>query len=236
MREWLNLLGPSAKVNDPPKWFERDAGDTRLSHDRKLLGEKYPDLQFALDFRLLKAVLRGSITLTEERSGIPNTIKTRIIFPDNYPDTEPFAFDDGDHFPHIGDRHFYTTGLCCLWLPLESQWRKGEVNGLLNFVDQVSIFFERQLIYDASGMWAWGERGHNEKGYIEFLEDKLGGDYSSIKVFLPLLLEQTFVGRKCPCGSRRYYESCHKHKVEEIKEAIKYFNDKGIYRLTNNSI
>lgn len=223
---------------EPLKWFERDDGDVRLAHDRKLLAGKYPDLQFALNFKLTKVILRGSITLTEEISGVPSIIKVRIVLPDKYPQIEPVAFDDGEHFPHIPDRHFYTIGMCCLWLPVESLWKTDETDSLLDFVDQVSIFFERQLVYDAGGGWIWGERGHDEKGYIEFFEEQLGNDHDSIKAFLPLLVEQTALSKKskCPCGSNRAYAYCHKSKVEEIKEAIRISRDAGISRLAEEYV
>lgn len=226
MREWLHLLGRLPKNNGQPKWFERDAGDARLAHDRKLLAQKYPDLEFALNFRLQKVVLRETITLKEEHSGIPTRVKVQIVFPDDYPLTEPIASDNADQFPHIADRHFYKDGQCCLWLPLESQWRYEDKNTLLNFVDQAAIFFERQLIYDASGgIWAWGERGHGIAGYIEFLEEQLGGDFQKIEVFIPLLTGKATIYNKskCPCGSSRNYNICHKAKVDYIRNAISRF-------------
>jgi hypothetical protein len=226
MREWLHLLGRSPKNNGEPKWFERDDGNARLAHDRRLLTGKYPDLEFALNFRLQKAVLRGTITLKEETSGIPTRIKNRIIFPDDYPETEPTASDDANQFPHVADRHFYKGGECCLWLPLESQWRSEEDDTLLNFVDQVAVFFERQLMYDASGgVWAWGERGHGDAGYIEFLEEQLDANYQTIQKLMPVITGITVIYNKskCPCGSNRDYSFCHKQKIDYIKDKISRF-------------
>lgn len=233
MREWLHLLGPISKRNDPPKWFERDDGDARLAHDRRLLAERYPDLEYRLNFRLQKVVLRGTITLTEEITRIPTRIRTRIEFRDDYPEIEPFALDAGDHFPHIEDRHFYKEGGCCLWLPVESQWERENQDSLLNFVDQVSLFFERQLIYDAGGGWAWGERGHREAGYIEFLEERFGTSYETIERFLPLILERSSISGKarCPCGNGRKYNACHKQHVDDVKSAMKRHRDTGVFRL-----
>lgn len=228
MRDWLNLLGhmPPNKIGE--KWFGQDAGDARLAHDRRLLAKDYPNLRFTLNFALSKAVLRGKIVLREENSGIPTPINVKIVFPDDYPSGEPLAMDDGNQFPHIADRHFYQNGVCCLWLPLESQWNAGNENTLLNFVDQTAIFFERQLMYDAGGSWAWGERSHGNAGFIEFLEENLNGNSETIEIFLPLILNEIFVHNKskCPCGSRRNYNLCHKQKVEYIKNSIKTFASK----------
>jgi hypothetical protein len=224
MREWLHLVGHLPRNWSGPKWFETDEGDARLIEDRRLLSDKYPDLSFALNFRLQKAVLRGTITLKEENTRIPTTIRTKIILPDGYPEYEPFAFDDDDQFPHIADRHFYKNGLCCLWLPLESQWDPKDKVTFLNFVDQVALFFERQLMFDASGSWAWGQRGHGVDGYIEFLEEQLGGQ-QVIEAFSPLLFGKTTVSNnsKCPCGNGRNYKSCHKQNVDSIIKSVGKF-------------
>lgn len=228
MRDWLYLLGRMPPNKTGEKWFERDAGDARLAHDRRLLAETYPNLKFALNFALCKMVLRGTIILREENSGVPTSVKIKIIFPDNYPFVEPLAMDGGNQFPYIADRHFYRNGACCLWLPLESQWKAEDENTLLNFVDQTAIFFERQLMYDAAGKWTWGERGHGSAGLIEFLEENLEGDSEMIETFLPLILSETFVHNKtkCPCGSRRNYNLCHKQKVEYIRDSIKTFTSR----------
>lgn len=233
MREWLHLLGPMGKPSDPPKWFERDDGDARLAHDRSLIRSAYPGLTFALNFKLRQVTLRGTITLKEEKSGIPTPIQTKIILPDDYPDREPISADDGDHFEHVADRHFYKTGVCCLWLPLETQWRRDDPEALLNYVHQVAVFFERQLMYDASSFWAWGQRGHDKAGYIEFLEERLDGDEKLIELFLPVILGGSQVHRrsKCPCKSGRDYIRCHKARVEGIKNLIADTRDIGINHL-----
>ena len=222
MRDWLHLLGRLPNNNDNQKWFESDVGDNRLAHDRKILKEKYPDLKYLLNWKFRKALLSGTITLVEEKSGIPSTVKVRVIFPNNYPESEPLAVDGGNQFSYIADRHFYKTGVCCLWLPLESQWEKNDENTLLNFVDHVAIFYERQLIYDATGnkIWAWGERGHGVEGYIECLEEKLECDQATLETFLPLLTNEMNIHdkSKCLCGSRQNYGKCHKKKVEEVKK------------------
>lgn len=223
MREWLSLLGHTPANKKGEKWYERDAGDARLAYDRKIIAGKYPSLKYALNFQTFKAILQGEIVLREENSGIPTPIKIKIVFPDNYPDNEPTAMDSGNDFVHIADRHFHPNGACCLWLPMESQWNKKDENTLLNFIDQLAIFYERQLIYDSCGYWVWGERGHGEKGFIEYFGEILGGDGKTVEAFLPVLSNDTFISNKakCPCGSNRNYNLCHRRKVEFIKNSFK---------------
>ncbi len=220
MRDLLYLHVHTPEIKPADKWFERDEGDARLAHDRRLIAAKYPDLKYVLNHRKKIVFLRGYITLKEETSGIPTRIGAKIVFPDNYPIKEPFAIETWNLFEHIADRHFYKDGVCCLWLPPESQWRADDENVLLNFLDQVAIFFERQLIYDATGgkVWAWGERGHNRSGYIEYIEEKLRIAPDKLHLFLSLITGQTELDKKsrCPCGSRRPYQHCHMPVVIDL--------------------
>lgn len=220
MRELLHLHGLTPQNKRNAKWFERDEGDSRLAHDRKLIASKYPDLKYGLNYRHRIVFLCGQIVLKEEGSGIPTRISTKIVFRDAYPKVEPFAIETSNLFKHVADRHFYPNGICCLWLAPESQWNGEDESGLLGFLDQVAVFFERQLIYDASGgeAWPWGERSHSEKGYIEYIQEKLGVDSEKLQIFLPLITSKAALDKKsrCPCGSRRPYQFCHLQTVIEL--------------------
>lgn len=227
MRELLSLVGHTLRTEGRPHWFERDEGAERLAQDRALIRRDYPDLKYGLNYRLRRVFLDGTITLRAE-CGIPTRIKTRVIFPDTYPQHEPMAYETGNRFKHIADRHFYTDGGCCLWLPVESQWSPREATALHPFLDQVSTFFERQLIYDASPdkQWAWGERGHNIVGYIEFIQEALGGDASMVSNFEGLLSgrEEIDLASYCPCESGKKYKYCHARRFARLIERLGAYN------------
>lgn len=224
MRELLYLVGPTPGADSRQRWFQRDEGEERLAHDRTLIERDYPTLKYGLNYRLRRVFLDGTITLRAV-CGIPTQIKTRIIFPDEYPEHEPMAYETGDMFPHIADRHFYPDGGCCLWLPVESEWRPREETTLHNFLDQVSTFFERQLIYDASPekRWAWGERGHGIKGFIEFIQEALGGDASLVNNFAGLLSgrEEINPASDCPCDSGKRFKYCHAKRIAKLIERLR---------------
>jgi len=177
-----------------------------------LIRADYSDLTYALNHRSKQVFLDGVIKLRAE-CGIPTRIRTRVMFGDGYPGDEPLAFEIGNLFLHTADRHFYSDGCCCLWLPVESQWKSDNPTALHTFLDHVSTFFERQLIYDASPekQWAWGQRGHGIKGYLEFIQDRLGNDTSLIGRFVGVLSgkEQISPNSHCPCLSGKKYKSCH---------------------------
>lgn len=221
MRDLLSLhVHTPPKIDDGEKWFERDAGDARFTRDRRLIKTKFPTLKYGLNHRNKSVFLYGEICLKEESSGIPTKIDVKILFPDDYPKIEPIAMETSNLFEHIADRHFYPNGICCLWLPPESHWIADDQNALLNFLDHVAVFFERQLIYDSTGekIWAWGERGHGRSGYIEYIQEKLFVDAKKLQNFLPLITGTAFLDKKtrCPCGSRRPYQFCHLPTVVEL--------------------
>lgn len=223
MRELLYLVGPTPKTDGRTRWFERDEGDERLRRDRALIRHDYPDLKYGLNHRLKTIFLDGTITLRAE-CGILTRIKTRVIFSDSYPQYEPIAYETGNMFTHIANRHFFPNGRCCLWLPVETQWKPREATALRGFLDQVSTFFERQLILDASPnkRWAWGQRGHGVEGYIEFIEDTLGGDTSLVSNFAGLLSgrEEIAPSSDCPCERGKKYKYCHGKSVAKLIEHL----------------
>lgn len=223
MRELLYLVGHTPKADGKRRWFEQDEGDERLARDRALINRDYPDLKYGLNYRLRKVFLDGVITLRAE-CGLPTQIKTRIVFPDAYPEHEPMAFEIGDMFPHILDRHFFPNGRCCLWLPIKSEWKPCETTALLGFLDQVATFFERQLIYDASPnkRWAWGEWGHEIRGYIEFVQETLEVDTSLVSNFAGLLSgkESISPASNCPCESGKKFKYCHAKRLAGVIERL----------------
>jgi len=220
VRDVLFLLGHTLKAEGPKQWYEYDDGDERLAHDRKLIAAPYPSLRFGLNFKTKLNFLEGALTLRSD-CGVPTEIPIRIVFPPDYPETELVALDKSGLFRHIADRHFYKDGRCCLWLPPESQWNGNDLDALRSFLDQVALFFERQLILDAdpSGAWAWGRRGHGVTGYIEFIQEQLGEDARLIGIFSDALVGAVTISAraKCPCESGRPFKRCHGPIIDRLK-------------------
>src|SRR5262249_32002220 len=95
-------------------------------------------------------------------------------------------------------------------------------NALRCFLDQLVVFWERQLIYDDCGKWPGSAYGHDQEGYLQFVEEQLGGDAKLAGALAPLVLGGFSVGRNehCPCGSRRKFKRCHLWTVEEIRRQV----------------
>lgn len=219
-----------ASTNKP--WYERRSVAARLAEDRNWVGREYPGLSFLIDEERESITLDGTITIKEE-CGVPTQIATKVLFPRSYPDNEPIAYDSGDRFPHVAVRHFYKDGGCCLWLPPETLWRADDPLALHGFLDELSVFFHQQLVFEATGcvIWPGQERGHNVDGYIEFVDEQLGADASLIPVLAPLFAGR-HVGRNepCPCFRGRKYKLCHQDMVEVITRRIGVLRTRELFQ------
>ncbi len=88
------------------------------------------------------------------------------------------------------------------------------------------MFFDQQLVYEAErkGIWLGEQRSHGAEGYLEFIQELLGGEQRLLAIFVPILLRQKTVhiqsNDRCPCGSGRKYKRCHKASIEEIQKRV----------------
>ena len=208
-----------------PPWYERDGG-LRLVHDRSLLNRLHPQLSYGINPETGLMCLRGNLEY-RLACNVPTRVAVCIVFPPDYPHREPVAYDSDNRFPHVADRHFYANGRCCLWLPPESSWKPGDSDALGDFVDQVALFFDRQLVCEAQPperriQWPGGERGHGISGYLEYIRDVLGGDEGAAAALTPVLVGHRRIGRnqQCPCGSTRKYKKCHLSPVIRARQTL----------------
>jgi hypothetical protein len=205
-------------------WYQQDGG-ARLAQDRACIAEMFPELSYRIDETSERVFLDGTITLLAE-CGIPTSIAVRVEFPSDYPQGEPRIFEVAGRFTHVSDRHFFADGQCCLWLPPESRWKSNDPDGLCRILEEVAVFFDQQLVYEAEGLdvWPGGQRSHGDEGYLEYLQEVLGGDQQLLAVFAPILAGlkkgHTQSNDPCPCGSRRKYKRCHKQRVEEVRRRM----------------
>ena len=205
-------------------WYQLDGGP-RLAQDRACIAEMFPELSYRIDETAERVFLDGAITLVAE-CGVPTSISVRVEFPSDYPQGEPRIFEVAGRFPHVSDRHFFADGQCCLWLPPESRWKSNKPDGLCRILEEVAVFFDQQLVYEAEGLdvWPGGQRSHGEEGYLEYVQDVLGGDQQLVAAFVPILAgpKKGYAQSNdlCPCGSKRKYKRCHKQRVEEVRRRL----------------
>ena len=213
-------------------WY-KDGDSVRLADDKALIVDRYPGLVFRIDDEMERVYLEGLITILAD-CGVPTSIAVRLEFPYDYPQREPRAFDATEAFPHEINRHFYEDGACCLWLAPESSWDPSDPDALASFLDQLVIFFDRQLIYDATGGidFPGKFRGHGDAGYLEYAEELLGCNSPLMMALTPVLANSALVGRnkKCPCGSGVKYKRCHLGSVERVIRSIGSDKVRQIFR------
>jgi SEC-C motif len=213
------------QANRIKAWFEKGQGAARLKSDKALVLEAYPTLEYHIDKDTGALCLKG-VFAYDSKSGIRDEIKLRVVFPFLYPEREPRAYDVESHFPHTLERHFYDDGYhdgrCCLWLPPQSKWKASDQDGLLVFLDELALFFERQLIFDATGKWPGSEYAHGNTGYHEWIEEMLGGNEVLVIKLGPVLANQVNTTRNdpCPCDSGRKYKRCHLSTVDHIRRKV----------------
>ena len=216
-------------------WYEKGGG-ARFSSDRALVEVSYPSLRF--EVKDTRVSLEGNLTIIAE-CGIRTDIATILKFPWSYPDCEPVAFDAQKRFKawpdrRIEDRHLNQEGWCCLWLPPCSPWDANDPVALRAFLDQLVVFYHRQLIYDATGIWPGQAYGHGRDGYVEFIRERLGGEAGLAELLVPIITRQVTIGRndRCACGEDRKFKYCHLQVVEDFRRQIGLESLKRIFTST----
>lgn len=203
----------------PQAWYERMDGAESLRSERALIQEHYPSLSYRAEPDGGQMHLEGEIVLQSD-CDVATAISVRIDFPIGYPRGEPKAYDAVGRFPPSDDRHIFKNGQFCLWLPPCSRWDDNDPQRLLRFLDEVTVFLERQLICDATNgrVWPGPQYRHGAAGYEEFILSELGDDRELFHSLRPVLSGRFHPGRNemCPCGSNKKYKRCHCELVERI--------------------
>ena len=206
------------------EWYERDAA--RLESDRKLLAQDYPGLALLVNDSGKRVKIVGTLCLTSE-CGVLTPVAVEIRLPRDYPSSEPLAYDTERRFQPapgkiIEDRHICSNGQFCLWLPPNSPWSADDPQVLLKFLDQLSVFLDRQLIYDVTGEWPGPHYDHGPGGYRQFIVEQLHGDEELFLKLGPVMAGELSVGRNeiCPCGSRIKFKRCHADTIAAIQRKV----------------
>jgi hypothetical protein len=192
-------------------------GRERLEQDQALLSESHPDLAISVVEGRVEA--NGPIDITVGEHEICLRYQIRLVLPDNYPETAPDAYDSSDAFEHVADRHFYSSGKCCLWVDVDPQWSSSDPGGLARFVnEQVAVFFLRQWLYDQGQGWKGPEHSHGWLAYVEYAIEK-NVTLNQLIALLPALRGWDEGHRPCPCGSSERYWLCHREFVVSFRQA-----------------
>ncbi len=198
-------------------WFE-GAGQARLEHDQAIVAEDQPALRYIFG-RGGSVSLVGDVTFALA-SGSPQRIATRIDFPADYPAHEPLAFETASRFRHDADHHFFTNDGCCLWLDVETKWRPDNPDSLRVFLDELRVFYLRQLMMEADPTLAYPgrSRAHGVEGYLEHLDERLRMSRRDMPRMLRAFVGGVSRNAPCPCGRRVRYRKCHRESIRRFRE------------------
>jgi hypothetical protein len=142
-----------------------------------------------------------------------------LVLPVDYPESAPDAYDSADAFKHVPDRHFYSSGKCCLWVDVNPQWSSSDPNGLVRFIDeQVTVFFLRQWLYDEGQGWIGAAHAHGWPAYVEYAIEK-NVTLDQLMSLLPAFRGWDEGHRPCPCGSGECYWLCHREFIVPFRKA-----------------
>jgi hypothetical protein len=160
------------------------------------------------------------------RSGAEHPIPTLLLFPPDYPKSQPSTFETAGRFaPYDIDRHFYPDGGCCLWLDIESPYDAGDPDGLRVVLDQLLAFYHRQLMIEAGVVDAFPgpQRGHGGFGYVDYLKEAWSTDEPTLRRLRFALAGKQDPKSICPCGSGRQYRRCHQGAVTRFRQKASSF-------------
>ena len=205
----------------PTRWWDGRRGAERFARDKTIVAEEQPELRWVEVDGAMR--LEGNF-IVKLASGIPERIWVVIVFPVDYPQREPSAFEPKGRFqPQDVVRHFFTAnGKCCLWLDVASPWRAGDREALRTFLDQLAVWFHRQLVYDSNPAAGWPgpEYAHSAEAYFQYFLEDWGLSETAL-----VRLGRGFVGRlgskdPCPCGSNAQYRRCHQPQIDRFRGRV----------------
>ena len=204
-----------------------------MEAERALVSEPFPDLQLHVPADGTPPYWLGHIAFCSS-VGKRYAFKVRIVYPPwEYPNDGflPRVYDEDSAFaPHPGqsylDRHIFEESdsgkrRFCLTLPDRKELVIRKPEDFINFLDAVTGYLEKQVIYDLNGgNWPGPDEPHGGVAFARFfLEEALGPRrQTGGEVFnrlLNMLYSERGVGPKvgrnmpCPCGSGKKAKKCH---------------------------
>ncbi|MHB1011689.1 MAG: hypothetical protein ACYC37_02070 [Desulfobacteria bacterium] len=182
----------------------------------------YPDLRFSIQDECV--FIHGSFPIKEDGAALDRySIEVRV--PQDFPIELPVLCEVGGRIPWVPDRHVnWKNGTACLFFP-DERWRFFPDGATLrDFLEgPVRNFLISQSVFERTGQWPFGERGHGEAGILEAYGEMLEipPDRNTVIAFLGLLSRREVKGHwQCPCGSGKILRKCHGEKVLRLRDKI----------------
>lgn len=187
-----------------------------FTKEQERLAINYPSLNFIMEDTTI--FIRGKLQIAKIAA-----FDIEIKLPDDYPASLPEVKELGGKIPIEDDRHVNDNGTCCLTVPAKMYQDLGIDYSIVHFIDKFVVpFFANQVHYEIHGVWANGDYSHGKKGIFEFYAELLNIQILTVIAKLMKIALQTFpkLSQKCPCGSGKRLQKCHKLQISNLKKSI----------------
>ena len=185
--------------------------------------QDYPDLNVSFEDDL--CIVSGLWRVYGKEKHIVD-YEIRIELSGNYPEDLPEVFETSKRIPRDADFHINGNGTCCLEVPPKRYevWPPGE--SFKVFLDVlIHNFFHYQACKKLGVPYKYGEWSHEGEGIYEYYGKKFDIDVSEKKkindlLAFSLILKIQRQGKKCPCGSGKWFVGCHQKKIDELLKIV----------------
>lgn len=181
-------------------------------------------LQPELKAQILDGVICVSGTLIcSGDKGAFDAFEIAALLPLGFPIGEPLVWETGERIPREADRHIYpTSGNCCLCVWQEWLWNTPNPDFEAFLTGPLHSYFVSQSVFELTGQWPFGERGHDKEGLDQALEIMLNAiPKVRIDSALALLSQTKIKGHaRCPCGSGKRLRNCHLVQLLALQERM----------------
>jgi hypothetical protein len=193
-----------------------ESAEERRAQVEREIRERYPDLRVTVDGD--QVVLRGSFPVVHEGEVLERYL-IEITLPAKFPEAEPMVRELGGRIPVTENRHVYTNGALCLFVP--EDWFLSPDRTILTYLDgPLRNFFIGESLVARGLPRKLGERSHRVKGLLEAYGEMVGsGDPVAIRSYLEYLGRIEVKGHwDCPCGSGRRLRDCHLEHLRRLRD------------------
>ena len=192
----------------------------------------YPELKVSVLDGI--ELLSGTFRVIDDEGKEWNNFEIQIRFSKAFPYRFPQLVEIGGKIPKVADWHIYTTGACCITIPLLEVISCRNGITVLQFIqDHVKPYLFNQAHRIEKGYYAHQEFAHGAYGILEYYQELFNEkDMRKIIGYLNILKSTEF-GKKTPCfcGRKAKFRKCHTEVFKIFRTIPGQFIDDEIYRL-----
>lgn len=195
-------------------------------HKQRELSEllmKYPGLRLQPN-NGSDVIIQGTFAFSAaQKNGeqIDDEYGLRIRIPEGYPRSLLCVWEtNGRISPEF---HKLTDGSLCLGSETRVRLMLLRSSSILSFVEVCIVpYLYGHSFFEKHGRMPFGELSHGRKGVIEDLAELFGVDERVVLGFVTMAAMKKSVANKCscPCGSRLRLGSCHRKRVNTLREQL----------------